>query len=552
MVEVCDMRGCGVHWAKRHVISTLLIVYGAVNGVFYASLLPLWEGFDEPFHYGYVEVLSFQRILPVSDKTQLTAEIWNSLRLVPVSHIVQRNLPGLMTFSEYFSLPQSSRTRMRSELEAAPHQPLLSSPQGNYEAHQAPLAYALLAGPNRVWRQEPLPMRVWRLRVICAVGSAVLTGLAALVLMARLQVPLPFRHATLFLVFSSQMFYASTAHICNDWLAIPLASLFLYSAIVFYQAPGGRTTVGLGGSLAAGLLTKAYFLSFVPLTLGLVVACVVRRKVTARLAALLCLGVLTVSGPWYARNLVLYGSLSGMQETLPGMDTAKGTEGPLDVPWLSALANTAHWTLWSSNNSSTTFSHTTVDLLLLLLALAGLFYARAAIRSRPSAPEWILIAGCALFAAGLAYSTALNYRFTRGACIGTAPWYVEAVVPPAFCLLACGLARGGLPGRGLMLAIAGLWAYVMAATYIAKLVPLYTGYGEGPARVGPLVTWYIQGYHETSANIAALCLAKPAVIWALLFVVPVATIALLGLVAFAMRHSGQPGGHADLLHARGV
>ena len=39
---------------RRHAIQALLIAYGAANALLYATLLPLWEGFDEPFHYSYV------------------------------------------------------------------------------------------------------------------------------------------------------------------------------------------------------------------------------------------------------------------------------------------------------------------------------------------------------------------------------------------------------------------------------------------------------------------------------------------------------------------
>ena len=39
---------------RRHAIQGLLIAYGVANALLYATLLPLWEGFDEPFHYSYV------------------------------------------------------------------------------------------------------------------------------------------------------------------------------------------------------------------------------------------------------------------------------------------------------------------------------------------------------------------------------------------------------------------------------------------------------------------------------------------------------------------
>ena len=48
-----------------------LTAYGILNGVLYGSLLPLWEGFDEPFHYAYVQALSTGKSLPRSPPDSL-------------------------------------------------------------------------------------------------------------------------------------------------------------------------------------------------------------------------------------------------------------------------------------------------------------------------------------------------------------------------------------------------------------------------------------------------------------------------------------------------
>ena len=41
-----------------------LLAYGALNAILYATLLPLWDGFDEPFHYSFVQHLARTRELP--------------------------------------------------------------------------------------------------------------------------------------------------------------------------------------------------------------------------------------------------------------------------------------------------------------------------------------------------------------------------------------------------------------------------------------------------------------------------------------------------------
>jgi len=60
------------------------------------------------------------------------------------------------------------------------------------------------------------------------------------------------------------------------------------------------------------------------------------------------------------------------------------------------------------------------------------------------------------------------------------------------CLLALGLTRSGRAGRILGAALALVSAYLIAATYVVKLIPLYAGYAEGSIRPAQLLQWYRQ------------------------------------------------------------
>ena len=63
--------------------------------------------------------------------------------------------------------------------------------------------------------------------------------------------------------------------------------------------------------LAAGLLTKSYFLVFVPLYLFAAMAWY-RKGTMPALGLVTLLAIpLVLAGPWYVRNLTLYGNLSG-------------------------------------------------------------------------------------------------------------------------------------------------------------------------------------------------------------------------------------------------
>ena len=118
-----------------------LLLYGALNAVLYAGLLPLWEGFDEPFHYGYVQELSRRGALPVLGKTVLSEEVVRSLDLVPVGYAVARNVGRGVVFGDYFRMPAEQRRELRRRLEQVdPASAAGDSQSPNYESNHPPLA----------------------------------------------------------------------------------------------------------------------------------------------------------------------------------------------------------------------------------------------------------------------------------------------------------------------------------------------------------------------------------------------------------------------------
>ena len=94
----------------------------------------------------------------------------------------------------------------------------------NYEAHQAPLAYVLLAIPDWLCGSAPLMSRVLSVRLWCAIAACVLQALATLALAGRLGLSRPAQASAVFLVLTSQMFAATVARVSNDFLAVPLAA----------------------------------------------------------------------------------------------------------------------------------------------------------------------------------------------------------------------------------------------------------------------------------------------------------------------------------------
>jgi len=504
-----------------------VLLFGVLNAVLYAGLTPLWEGFDEPFHYAYVQQLWKTWSLPVQKGTSLPEEVWQSFPLAPASHVVQRNLPMVTTFDDYFQLGEPERQARRRQLEQLdPNLARIDSSCPNYESQQAPLAYAVLAPINALWGRTPLPGRVWRLRLVCALLSCLATGLLVFRMAELLALPEIFRLTAVFLVFASQMFYVTTAHIANDWLAIPLFLLLLHAGVTLYLTPRPTAVWVLALTLAAGLLTKAYFLAMLPFAFGIVMWCCLRRRLAWRLGGLFAVVSLAPSAPWYIRNLRLYHDLSGQQETIGGTPVRALLDAAIHLPWGRSLGATARTSLWEGNSSATTFGATTIGLMLALLGAAACLYVRGAFRARPPGSELVLLSGAGCFALGLAYSTVLLFYSTKGAGITPAPWYVQVLEPPGLCLLLTGMARSGRAGHWLRLGILWLWAYVIAATYVAKLIPLYGGYGGRPVRLIELLRWYRGGFREIGGILSTTAMISPAALWLLTAMVVTIAVAL--------------------------
>jgi hypothetical protein len=494
-----------------------LAAYGALNAVLYANLLPLWEGFDEPFHYAYVERLATHGDFSIVAKTPLTAEIWESLHLAPGSYLVKRNLPFVTSFSEYFALSPAERVARRRRMQSLSPALRLDDIPGtsNYEAQQPPLAYLIMAAPDRLWAGLPLAARILRLRLFCAVPAALLVMGLTLRLANLLGLSARAQYSATFVVLSSQMFYACVAHVANEWLVIPLIVLILIAAIRFRREPRLQTGALFGAVMAGALLAKSYALSWALFGAGVLVYCGWRDR-NARLPAAVALGIVAIlAGPWYVRNLWLYGSVSG-SILLP---ERVGIGNPLrtlpSLAWMRILIESVHGALWTGNNSFTSFSGWTLNLVLALMVVASALWLGTIRNSVHAADEWLVAAGCASYVPALIYYCGMISAFTGESGVSVvAPWYLQILSVPAACVLFLGCARCGRPGHLTAAALIVLSAYMLCATYLVKLIPLYGGHPPADARFMEIWRWYI---HDTSKHelLANTALGSPDAIWVL-------------------------------------
>ena len=302
-----------------------ILLFGIVNAALYSALLPLWEGFDEPFHYGYVETLRSGR-LPVLGRTTIPSDVFDSLRIAPVSDVVYRRIrqgiPDATPFTTWFALSDGEREHRRQAL-AALRPGSLDSPGPNYEAQQTPLAYMILVPLDWSISGLSLPIRVLVLRLFVAISSTVLLFFGTAELCRQMNLPEAFATALLLTIFSSEMLYATTAHIANDWLAVSISAWVFSSTIAFLKKPTSRSALIAAAWMAGGLVTKAYFLVFFLWAAWIVVAALWRHSIRLRTAVAALVLISAGAGPWYARNIMLYRDMSGTLQGVNGTGVRK-------------------------------------------------------------------------------------------------------------------------------------------------------------------------------------------------------------------------------------
>jgi hypothetical protein len=495
----------------------LLLLYGFVNAALYSSLLPLWEGFDEVFHYGYVQYLGAHHRFPVLGPTALSLEINRSLGLVPMSFIMIRNtrVKGVRSFDQYFALDSSVRHSLYDQAQSIPRDLRLSESAEyttNYEVHHAPLAYMLMAIPDSVLWRLPLPRRVWMVRLFASFACVWLMFSGMWALGSEAGLDARFSAVLVFLMFSCQMFWATVAHVDNDWLAVPLAVWMAVWALRFDQQPSLRAALWLATVFGLGLLSKAYFLVFVPLYLLAALAWY-RKRTLRSLDLLAMLAIpLILAGPWYARNLVLYGNITARVEESNGVTAAGVLKSLAAIPWLKSIPFMARATFWLGNGSFTDFSVSTMNTVLLLLAASLILYMRRPAMKR----EVFLWAPIIFFFAGMVYVTGSSYSFTKGEVAVASTWYLQAVMAPLLCLALLGCQRSGRAGSWLAAAMALLWGYTLAATYVAKLFPLYGGFSAGRSTLHDIAHWYSTDWPRTADILSTIAMVPPAVLLILL------------------------------------
>lgn len=381
----------------------------------------------------------------------LPQEIWQSVWQLPGSFVVQHNLPAVQTYEQFFSCtPYCERTG------TPPPGP------GNYESHQAPMAYFALAIFDFMFQGIRIEERLLVLRFIGASTALFMTIFGWVLFLRRLNLPERSLQLGIFLIGCSPMYWATIAHVANDWLAVGLTSLLLSAMLL--PARSASRCFEMSLIVLLGALTKAYFL---PLLVLLIPEFQMLPSLRPFQKTIVGCAVLLVLA-WYGENLVT-GNIVGLQELngRPSVGDLATVAGQLD--WRKALSALLLGALWTGNSSFITFSTTILWLQAAWLVMGSIAFYRFY-------REFYVSPFVLVFFLELMGSIVLSNWFTEGKAVGTSPWYAQ---PLYICtLFVCSAAACLLPTIYKQVGIL-LHCVIVVFTIPLKYVLWYTAMSRG-------------------------------------------------------------------------
>jgi hypothetical protein len=521
------------------------------KGLFYSSLFPIWEGFDEYAHFAFIQHLDTFMSLPL-EETRVSNEVQRSLEVVPLPWMLHTWPLPYITHDDYWQLPTDERASREKELRSIPVSDI--SDERNsllYESKQGPLYYILMTPLYRGIRHVALPTRVFVFRSInILIGSAIIP---IAFMTARKAFGDPrLAIAACAVLAAMPGIYIDSSRVGNQTLAMVEYGLLTWSCLTAIQC-SPRYFLLAGSILGLLLVTKAYGLAAIP-AVAVVGFDIVRksqsRKFQNSILVIASFGLMAViSGWWFLRNLRIKGSFLGPD----GTPTEK-------LSYLEIIHRTAqmNWTqLWRSQMDSHAWIGDWSFLGLrswmydvfnwwVLLVIAGIAILAVRQFRRPELKTEISLQSILIlvllwsgFLLSTFYHAMMNYL--NEGLAASAGWYLFAAIVPEVMLIVAGLSAFRFSKSLILLIMAcSILIEVYATHWI--LIPYYAGLIRHTLDGG------LQAFHPESMGIGVsevlsrLTVNRPPFLTSATFVGMwvVYLSATIGLFFVALKNSRQP------------
>jgi hypothetical protein len=477
------------HNGQLRTIATLLLLASLLIGFAQIAMLPPWEGFDETTHYSYIQQLAETGRWPRS-RDRVSAEVDVYLKTAPTTNLLR----PAWTYAKFFAAPSQVIEAGRAAIHSNPLRARSWSPGQaiNWEAQHPPLYYLVMTPAYLVSKTWSLADQLLFMR-----GVSYLMAWAALCVTAMMALRAtrggPDAHAAVTLAvalwpFLFPMWFPDMARIGNDSLVVLLAACAWPAArsLISGEGSGSRYTA-VGSLLGLGLLTKATFLPFAAVVIGVLAFATLRtprdgdRVWRSARGFLLLLAIMTaICGWWYMQKFIETGSVIGSNEVARMNEEGGMIHGLLKnaspvalgkIPWIIAIPF-----LWGG-----TWSFVLPPRILIIpLAAAAIVIAAGYflfVRKRKlQLADQIPLLTAIAFLASLSYHSLVIISIGE---VGASGWYIHAFAPVLAPLVGFGIA-GALAARTLRLPISMLICYpiVFLPAAMAVQAMFFSGCGE--------------------------------------------------------------------------
>jgi hypothetical protein len=477
------------------LVLLLLWLTFLIRALFYVSIIPLWEGFDEHAHFAYVQHIAEHVDLPLHGRDFISKEVFSSLRAVPLPWEPKGFGLGF-THDEYWRLRESDRLKLRNQVKQIAFEwrkePITEghgySHINLYEAQQGPLYYMLSAIPYRLFYSRDIVDRVFAIRLFSILIASLLVPLSFFIAKSVFTSETIALAITALIIFMPGLM-ADVCRVGNDCLAIALFSGLLALCIRDANLNYKRSII-IGIILGAGLLTKSYFFTAIPAIFIVLfysafkTRCGVRKFLSHLVLTFLGAGVISLW--WYLRNYRMLRSFTGIQQNvaLKDLSIPETIKYIPKVEWRKAFDGAFVSHIWFGNWSFLTIRSWMYHLFfyLFLISLLGILLKAVLLilKRQPLCAQFkqvLLLSNFYLwFVFGLSYYVLIIYISSHVSATGG--WYLYCVVIPEIILLVYGL-YNLVPGTwrtrvlGFLIILFSLLD-LYGVSFI--LIPYYTGF----------------------------------------------------------------------------
>ena len=435
-------------------VRRIVFVYFAAllsMGLFHLATTPIFEGFDEPWHYSAIRQIAYLGKITMREESyvdQFVLDYQGPLPYDSGSPPFHRSITPFdrgTTYGHFVSNRNFIDSYVAQYRESAPPALFASSSEPNnlYRQHPA-LYYALMAPVLRLVDGTPLVTQIFVLRSLSFLLAlcGVALGILAIVKRDRIESGehgFPLLLGFLIYPYLSPTFFPEFARVGSDSLCLFLVGLLAYLFSKWLASDGDvKSSLSIGVVLGIGLLTKAFFIPiaaavFMYVLLPAFSSPAFKRDLVKRIPAMagIFLPAVIIGGGWYVYNHFTYGSFSGSNLGIwlaqrGGLLANLGDTFSL-VVFVRGMATAVATYLWGGTQSLAHLPYLTyAPLLAALGCIVATFCVR--IRKIPLAdPLWLSMWLAAFFTLGIGGHAVSNMAV--GGNGNTPGWYFHILAP---------------------------------------------------------------------------------------------------------------------------